>query len=162
VPAILYPDPPLTGETFVLRRFRARDFDAAVAAREDREAARWVNAIRFPAGGAMARFLEAQRRRGTLLHFAIVDQVDGGYLGEILLFLRSPQAAELDIGEIAYVIAPAARGRGIAPEAVRLLSGGRSRCSGSRVFSCRSHLRTRLPSVSPRKRITATKDCSAR
>lgn len=122
MPAILYPDPPLTGETFVLRRFRARDFDDAVAAREDREATRWVNAIRFPAGGAMARFLEAQRRRGTLLHFAIVDHADGGYLGEIILFLRSPQAAELDIGEIAYVIAPAARGRGIAPEAVRLLS----------------------------------------
>ena len=70
----------------------------------------------------MARFLEGQRRRETLLHFAIVDQVDAGYLGEILLLLRSPQAAELDIGEIAYVIAPAARGRGIAPEAVRLLS----------------------------------------
>ncbi len=70
----------------------------------------------------MARFLEAQRRRGMLLHFAIVDQVDAGYLGEILLFLRAPQAAELDIGEIAYVAAPAARGRGIAPEVVRLLS----------------------------------------
>ena len=122
VPAILYPDPPLTGKTFVLRRFRARDFDAAVAARADREAARWVNPIPFPAGGTMARFLEAQRRRGMLLHFAIVNQVDAGYLGEILLFLRAPQAAELDIGEIAFVVAPAARGRGIAPEAVRLLS----------------------------------------
>src|SRR5262245_7332036 len=80
VPAILYPDPPLTGKTFVLRRLRARDFDAAVAARADREAARWVNPIPFPAGGTMARFLEAQRRRGMLLHFAIVDQVDAGYL----------------------------------------------------------------------------------
>ena len=89
MPAILYPDPPLTGETFVLRRFRARDFDDAVAAREDREAARWVNTIRLPAGGAMARFLEAQRRRRTLLHFGIVDQVDGGYLGEILQRLPS-------------------------------------------------------------------------
>ena len=122
VPSILYPDPPLASETFVLRRFRARDFDAAVAAREDREAARWVNPISFPGGGAMARFLEAQRRRGTLLHFAIVDRIDGGYLGEILLFLRATQAAELGIGEIAYVIAPAARGRGIAPKALRLLS----------------------------------------
>jgi hypothetical protein len=32
--AILYPKPPLSGEAFVLRRFRARDFDAAGAARE--------------------------------------------------------------------------------------------------------------------------------
>lgn len=122
VPPIRYPDPPLAGKTFVLRRIRARDFDAAVAAREDREAARWVNAIPFSGGGAMARHLEAQRRRGTLLHFAIVDQDDRDYLGEIVLFLRSPQAAELEIGEIAYVIAPAARGRGTAPAAVRLLS----------------------------------------
>jgi RimJ/RimL family protein N-acetyltransferase len=122
VPAILYPDPPLSGGTFILRRFRARDFDAAVVVREDSESARWVNSIPFSAGGAMARFLEAQRRRGTLLHFAIVDGVADGYLGEIVLFLRTPQAAELDIGEIAYVVAPAARGRGIAPEAVCLLS----------------------------------------
>jgi len=122
VPAILYPDPPLAGEAFVLRRFRARDFHAAVAAREACEAARWVNAIPFPTGGAMAHYLEAQRRRGTLLHFAIVDPDDGDYLGEILLFLRATQAAELDVGEIAYVIASAARGRGIAPAAVRLLS----------------------------------------
>jgi RimJ/RimL family protein N-acetyltransferase len=122
VPAILYPEPPLSGEAFALRRFRARDFDAAVAAREDPEAARWVNSIAFPTGSAMARFLEAQRRRGTLLHFAIVDHLDGRYLGEILLFLRAAQAAERDIGELAYVTAPTARGRGIAPEAVRLLS----------------------------------------
>ena len=122
MPAILYPHPPLVGEGFVLRRFRARDFNAAVAARADPEAARWVNAISFAIGGAMARYLEAQRRRGTLLHFAVVDPDDTEYLGEVILFLRSPQAAELDIGEIAYVIAPAARGRGIAPAAVRLLS----------------------------------------
>jgi len=122
MPAILYPHPPLVGGGFVLRRFRARDFNAAVAARADPEAARWVNAIAFAAGGTMARYLEAQRRRGTLLHFAIVDPDETEYLGEVVFFLRSPQAAELDIGEIAYVIAPAARGRGIAPAAVRLLS----------------------------------------
>ena len=121
MPAILYPHPPLVGGGFVLRRFRARDFNA-VAARADPEAARWVNAIAFAAGGTMARYLEAQRRRGTLLHFAIVDPDDTEYLGEVVFFLRSPQAAELDIGEIAYVIAPAARGRGTAPAAVRLLS----------------------------------------
>jgi RimJ/RimL family protein N-acetyltransferase len=122
LPAITYPDPPLAGEAFVLRRFRTRDFDAAVAAREDPEAARWVNPIPFPGGAAMARYLEGQRRRGTLLHFAIADAAEDDYLGEILLFIRSPQAAELDIGEIAYVVAPAARGRGIAAAAVRLLT----------------------------------------
>lgn len=122
MPAIIYPDPPLAGGAFVLRRFRAGDFPAAVAAREDGEAARWVNAIAFPTGAAMARYLEAQRRRGRLMHFAIASQHDGGYLGEILLFLRAEQAAELGVGEIAYATAPAARGRGIASAAVDLLS----------------------------------------
>jgi RimJ/RimL family protein N-acetyltransferase len=122
VPPILYPDPPLAGDGFVLRRFRARDFEAAVAAREEPGAARWVNPIRLSSGDAMARFLEGQRRRGSLLHFAIVDRDDDAYLGETILFVRLPQAAELDTGEIAYVVAPAARGRGIAPAAVRLVS----------------------------------------
>jgi uncharacterized protein YceH (UPF0502 family) len=54
----------------------------------------------------MARFLEALRRRETLLHFAIVDHLVGRYLGEIVLFLRAAQAAERDIGELAYVTAP--------------------------------------------------------
>jgi RimJ/RimL family protein N-acetyltransferase len=56
------------------------------------------------------------------LHFAIAGLDDGGYLGEILLFLRAAQAAELGVGEIAYVTAPTIRGRGIAPAAVGLLS----------------------------------------
>jgi RimJ/RimL family protein N-acetyltransferase len=40
-----------------------------------------------------------------------------------LLFLRTPEAGEVGIGEIAYVVAPAARGRGIASAAVQALSG---------------------------------------
>jgi hypothetical protein len=54
---------------------------------------------------------KAQRRRGTLLHFAIAGLDEGDYLGEILLFLRTARAAELGVGEIAYVTAPAARPR---------------------------------------------------
>jgi hypothetical protein len=95
VPPIRYPDRPLGGETFVLRRFRARDFDAAVAARDDREAARWVNTIPLSGGGAMARYLEAQRRRGTLFHFAIVDPGDRDYLGEIASFSASHKRRSL-------------------------------------------------------------------
>jgi RimJ/RimL family protein N-acetyltransferase len=56
------------------------------------------------------------------LHFAIARQDEGDYPGEILLFLRTAQAAGLGAGEIAYVTAPAARGRGIAPAAVDLPS----------------------------------------
>jgi hypothetical protein len=59
VPAIIYPDPPLAGDGFILRRFRARDYRAVVAVREESEAARWVNTIAFPTGAATARYLRA-------------------------------------------------------------------------------------------------------
>ena len=39
------------------------------------------------------------------------------YLGEVLLFKR-----EWETGEIAYVVAPSVRGRGIATDAVKLLA----------------------------------------
>ena len=57
-----------------------------------------------------------------VLHLAIGEDETGEYLGEILLFVRTAEAAAVGIGEIAYVIAPAARGRGVATSAVRLLS----------------------------------------
>jgi hypothetical protein len=64
------------------------------------------------------RFLEALRRRGTLLHFAI-----GGTISSAATSVRSSsfcarqQAAERGVGELAYVTAPTARGRGIARNA---------------------------------------------
>jgi ribosomal-protein-alanine N-acetyltransferase len=70
----------------------------------------------------MTRFLDEAREAGKLLHLAIADADCDEYLGEILFFLRTPEAAEVDEGEIAYVVAPEARGRGVAGSAVRLLS----------------------------------------
>jgi RimJ/RimL family protein N-acetyltransferase len=81
-----------------------------------------VNALPEPDGERMIRFLEKRRRAGRLLHLAIVGDENGGYLGEIMLFLRTPEAAEVAIGEIAYVVAPEARGQGIASAAVKILS----------------------------------------
>jgi RimJ/RimL family protein N-acetyltransferase len=81
-----------------------------------------VNALPEPDGERLVRFLEARRRDGRLLHLAIADDQTEAFLGEIVLFLRTPEAAEVDIGEIAYVVAPNARGRGIASGAVTLLS----------------------------------------
>jgi len=52
-----------------------------------------------------------------MLDLVIADAVDDSYLGEVLLF-----AHDHNCGEIAYVIAPAARGRGVATEALRLLT----------------------------------------
>jgi RimJ/RimL family protein N-acetyltransferase len=52
----------------------------------------------------------------------IAAREGGDYLGEVLIFLRTPEAAEAGTGEIAYVVAPAARGRGIASTALGLFS----------------------------------------
>jgi RimJ/RimL family protein N-acetyltransferase len=120
--AVPFPSPPLAGRGFVLRPLAVSDFEAAQASREHRETADWVNALPEPDGERMVRFVESRRRAGRLLHLAIADDEDDHYLGEILLFLRTPEAGEVGIGEIAYVVAPAARGSGIATVAVSALS----------------------------------------
>jgi len=98
------------------------EYAAADAAREDGESARWVNALPRPDGRCLVAFFDQARQQGSLLHLAIADADTDGYQGEIVLFLRTPEAAEIDLGEIAYVISPSARGRGIASAAVELLS----------------------------------------
>jgi len=106
----------------VLRPLRAAEYAAADAAREDVESARWVNALPQPDGKRLVAFFDEARQQGRLLHLAIADADTDGYRGEIVLFLRTPEAAEIDVGEIAYVISPEARGRGVASAAVKLLS----------------------------------------
>ncbi len=112
-----YPKQQLIGAEFVLRPFEERDFASALAIADDPSTARWLNP--FPAAdaaGAVA-FFEAERRGGRMLDLVLADP-DGEYLGEVVLLAR-PQL----VGELAYVVAPAARGRGLASEAIRLLSG---------------------------------------
>ena len=70
-----------------------------------------------PGAEAMVRLCERERRKGSMLDLVIADADDDSYLGEVLLF-----AQDHNCGEIAYVIASEARGRGIATEAVRLLT----------------------------------------
>lgn len=81
-----------------------------------------MNTLSLPDGESLVRFTESKRRAGRALHLAIADRADDHLIGEIVLFARAAEAAETDIGEIAYVVDPAERGRGVAPGAVRLLS----------------------------------------
>ena len=81
-----------------------------------------MNALPRPDGEQLVAFFEQGRREGGLLHLAIAGMDADDYLGEVVLFLRTPEAAEVEIGEIAYVIAPGARGRGLASDVVRLVS----------------------------------------
>ena len=62
-------------------------------------------------------FYDACRLEGSLLHLVIADRVTDAYLGETMLALT-----EHSVGEVGCCLVPAARGRGIATEALRLLT----------------------------------------
>lgn len=116
------PDSPLSSAAVQLRPLRAADFAAMRAAREHRGSAAFVDSVPAEDGEALVRLAEEARRADRRMHLAITDAEDREYLGEIVLFLRTPEAGESAIGELAYVVAPRARGRGVATTALRLLS----------------------------------------
>jgi RimJ/RimL family protein N-acetyltransferase len=61
---------------------------------------------------------EVGRAEGTREAFAIADS-GGAFLGVAVAFGIDPDAREVELG---YVVAPSARGRGVASEALRLLT----------------------------------------
>lgn len=65
----------------------------------------------------LARY-EAGRRDGSSEAFGIVDEA-GEFLGVALAFGIDPEAATAELG---YIVAPAARGRGVGTAALRLLT----------------------------------------
>jgi len=69
-------------------------------------------------GEGVAAFFEESRAAGELLHLVIADGRSDDYLGEVML-----APAEHRVGEVGCCLVPAARGRGIATEALRLFSG---------------------------------------
>jgi ribosomal-protein-alanine N-acetyltransferase len=115
--AIPYPDPPLVGASFVLRAFRPDDFDAAADLGRDPAAARWVPTLPADDGPSVAAYLEDCREDGEMLVLVIADRVNDAYIGEVVAVLGEHRVGELGCG-----VALAARGRGVATEALRLLS----------------------------------------
>ena len=63
-------------------------------------------------------FYEEGRREGTREAFAVVDDT-GAFLGLALAFGFEPEGRQLELG---YVVTPNARGRGVATEALQLLT----------------------------------------
>jgi RimJ/RimL family protein N-acetyltransferase len=117
VAPIEYPDPPLAGAGFVLRPFRASDFASAHAASEHPTTVRWINPLTSPSGASAVEYFESERLAGRMLDLVIADDIDDRYLGEVVLLPRDSLTFEL-----AYIVAPDARGRGLATAAVRLVS----------------------------------------
>jgi RimJ/RimL family protein N-acetyltransferase len=64
-------------------------------------------------------FYEEGRRDGTREAFAVVDADDGSFLGLALAFGIDREGQQLELG---YVVAPEARGRGVATRALELLT----------------------------------------
>ena len=117
VVSIEYPDPSLAGAGFVLRPFRASDFASAHAASEHPTSARWINPLTSPSGASAVEYFESERLAGRMLDLVIADDMDDHYMGEVVLLPRDSLTFEL-----AYIVAPDARGRGLATAAVRLMS----------------------------------------
>jgi RimJ/RimL family protein N-acetyltransferase len=121
--AIELPDPPLSDGVVTLRGFESSDVRAIVEICQDPEIPRWT-LVPSPytaddARAYLARVAEGLAA-GTRAAFAIVDAGDGRMLGTVALVAID---RALGCAEIGYTLAAAARGRGAASRAVRLLAG---------------------------------------
>jgi RimJ/RimL family protein N-acetyltransferase/nitrite reductase/ring-hydroxylating ferredoxin subunit len=114
------PNPPLSDGVIVLRSFRAGDAPDVAAACQDPEIQRWMPLIPNPYTEADARrfiLLALQAwQDGTGYEFAIADASTDRWIGSVRIHV-GPNPRRHAIG---YMVAPQARGRGVATRAVRL------------------------------------------
>ena len=114
------PNPLPSDGVVTLRAFRAEDAAAITLACQDPEVARWIPIIPVP-------YTEQDARRfilltltawadGTSYEFCIADAGTDRYLGSVGIH-PTPEATRFAVG---YLVAPAARGRGVATRAVDL------------------------------------------
>ncbi len=116
------PNPPISDGVISLRPFRADDAPDIAAACQDPATQRWIPVIPVPYTEADARrfILMALQswQDGTGYEFAIADAATERYIGSVGLHL-GPNPRRHAIG---YMVAPEARGRGVATRAVRLVT----------------------------------------
>jgi RimJ/RimL family protein N-acetyltransferase len=116
-----YPEPPLRECAVALRPWETGDLGAMVAICSDPDVARYTR-VPDPYSEADARaWMDAQPARlaeGAGMAFAIVDG-GGAPVGSVGLRI---DPSDRDIAETGYMVAPAARGRGVATTALRLVS----------------------------------------
>ena len=108
------------GGGFTLRPWHPDDLEALVEALQDPEIPRWTRVPQPYGKGDGREFLEASARKWddrSAAGFAIAAVPDGGLLGSVGVRLHEPGAAT-----VGYWMAREARGRGIASEALRLVS----------------------------------------
>jgi RimJ/RimL family protein N-acetyltransferase len=111
-----FPDPPLAGRGFVLRPNRIDDVASYAAAVTDPSSARWLNNYATGDPEEDLRTVEAERASGRMLVLTIADADTDAYLGMIALI-----AQQHATGELAYLVVPEARGRGLARQSLQAL-----------------------------------------
>jgi RimJ/RimL family protein N-acetyltransferase len=116
------PEPPLWDAAVALRPWGEADLAAMVAMNRDPDVARFTR-VPEPYHEADARaWLAAQperQREGEGLALAIVAEAGGAPVGSVGLRV---EPGDREIAELSYIVAPWARGRGIATAAARLLA----------------------------------------
>jgi RimJ/RimL family protein N-acetyltransferase len=117
------PVPPLAGDVVLLRPWREADVPGMVLAFSDPVMQRFSwRTTPYTDSDARDYFAEQEeaRLRGDALHFALVEP----HAQDVLLGSVSLQEVRLDQGcaALGYWLAPGARGRGAAAQAVRLLA----------------------------------------
>ena len=113
---IPFPDPPLAGPGFVLRPYRVEDVASYAAAVAEPSSARWLNNYATANPEDDIRIIEAERLAGQMLVLTIADAETDAYLGMIALI-----AHRHGTGELAYLVVPEARGRGLARRSLQAL-----------------------------------------
>lgn len=112
------PDPPLTDGEIVLRMRHEQDMAAIVEASRDPETQRRLNdgPLREEAQRESVARVEREWATGRSAPFIIADARDDRPLGLVNLQFREDE----EVGNLAVSVFPEARGRGIAPRALRL------------------------------------------
>ncbi|OKI20113.1 GNAT family N-acetyltransferase [Streptomyces sp. CB03911] len=112
-----------SGPPLLLRRWTDADADALVEAYRDPVLRAWTR-LGVPDAGAAARWVEVQRvgwERGDRLSFAVLEEEPGGGRVAGNVVLKRPEPAG-PVGEVGYWTAAHARGRGVAPRALQVLT----------------------------------------
>jgi RimJ/RimL family protein N-acetyltransferase len=122
MPALRFPEPPLTDDVVVLRQWRSEDAAIAASWGADPVIVRWTgvpaNCTEEAFRGYVASTDDA-RAAGRLLALAIADAATSAVLGSC--DIRRPDLEDPALGEIGYLLSESARGRGLAARAVGLL-----------------------------------------